>query len=99
MTEGAWSTAALPHQAQSNNLEILFRTTRAVGFVPYALWFQMQDVPPARLYFGLVTAAGDQKPSWETYRAHAVRSATIRAVGRHLPGVVHEEAHSSTGGA
>jgi hypothetical protein len=71
LTEAAWSTSVVAPEVQAENLDILFAATRSMGFVPGLTWFELQDVPPAGLYFGLAQAASTPKISYFHFQAQA----------------------------
>jgi hypothetical protein len=75
LTEGAWSTHSLSQDVQAQNLDTLFQTTKGVGFVPLAIWFELQDNPPGNQYFGLIDQNGNYKQSYSHYQAQATAAA------------------------
>ena len=71
LTEGAWSTTSVPQNTQAENLDILYNTSRTMGYVSNTTWFELQDVPAASLYFGLVDATGQPKQAFGDYATQA----------------------------
>lgn len=71
MTEGAWSTKSVSQGIQAQNLDVLFQTTKSMGFVPLAIWFELKDNPPGNQYFGLIDQYGNYKLSYSHYQAQA----------------------------
>jgi hypothetical protein len=83
LTEAGWNTAppsagvpTLPQSIQAQNLDLLFSTTRGMGYVPQATWFDVQDIPGASLYFGLVDATGQPKEALSRFAAQAAAAPT-----------------------
>ncbi|HVA89168.1 MAG TPA: hypothetical protein VNL71_04945, partial [Chloroflexota bacterium] len=76
LTEGAWSTSIVPQSIQAMNLDLLFGTSRAVGYVPHLTWFELQDVPQNNLYFGLTDSSLNPKQAYDQYRTETGGAAT-----------------------
>jgi hypothetical protein len=66
-----WSTASVSNRVQSQNLQITFQTFSSTSYVGRSSWFNMQDIPEAGLYYGLVTSTGTQKPAFGAYQKYA----------------------------
>ncbi len=75
LTEGAWSTTSVSQSIQAQNLDILYATSRSMGYVPRVTWFELQDVPAANLYFGLVDPSGQPKQALSNYATQSAISA------------------------
>jgi hypothetical protein len=71
VTEAGWSTASVSNHVQAQNLHTAFQTFRATTYVARAFWFDIQDIPEATLYYGLVTSTGTQKPGFMAYQKYA----------------------------
>ena len=61
----------MPQNIQAENLDILYNTSRTMGYVSNTTWFELQDVPAANLYFGLVDATGQPKQAFGDYATQA----------------------------
>ncbi|HWE63577.1 MAG TPA: hypothetical protein VHB98_17830, partial [Chloroflexota bacterium] len=100
MTEGAWSTGVVSQATQAQDLDVLFQTTRGMGFVPAATWFELQDNPPANLYFGLIDQTGTNKESFSHYQTQSAVStatATPTSVPRDAPAANPTQAPTGRG--
>jgi hypothetical protein len=71
VTEVGWSTANVPATVQVQNLQIAYATFRLTGYVGRAFWFDVQDLPEASLYYGLMDTNGVHKPAFTTYQQDA----------------------------
>jgi len=71
VTEVGWSTASVSNHVQAHNLQTAFQTFRATTYLARAFWFDVQDIPEASLYYGLVTSTGTQKPAFMAYQKYA----------------------------
>jgi len=71
VTEVGWSTAFVTSHVQALNLQTAFRTFNSTSYDARSYWFNVQDIPEASLYYGLVTSNGRQKPSFTAYQKYA----------------------------
>jgi hypothetical protein len=71
VTEVGWTTASVSNHLQAINLQTAFQTFKGTAYVARAYWFDVQDIPEASLYFGLVTSTGTQKPALMAYQKYA----------------------------
>src|SRR5579864_1335862 len=71
VTEVGWSTASVTNHVQAANLQTAFQTFKGVAYVGRAYWFDVQDIPEANLFYGLVTGNGTQKPAFGAYQKYA----------------------------
>jgi hypothetical protein len=71
VTEVGWSTASVSNHVQAQNLQTAFQTFKSTSYVGRAFWFDAQDIPEAKLFYGLVTSTGTQKPSLMAYQKYA----------------------------
>ena len=75
VTEVGWATSMVSEATQAKNLEIAYGKFKEIAYLQTAYWFQLRDIPPADLYYGLLTPFDPpwtEKPSWDAYRTHAV---------------------------
>lgn len=77
VTEVGWSTASVTADVQQKNLRSAFRVFRTTTYVGRAYWFNVQDIPEAGQYYGLVDGTvpavqAVRKPSYTAYQATAV---------------------------
>jgi hypothetical protein len=71
VTEVGWSTGFVSSRVQALNLQTAFQTFKSTSYVARSYWFNVQDIPEASLYYGLVTSNGTQKPSFTAYQKYA----------------------------
>jgi hypothetical protein len=71
VTEVGWSTASVSYHIQSQNLQTAFQTFKGTSYLARSYWFDIQDIPEASLYYGLVTSNGTQKPAFTAYQKYA----------------------------
>ena len=71
LTEVGWSTTDVVAQTQAQNLRAAFAIFQKVSYVERAYWFDVQDLPEASLFFGLVDANGQPKPAFAAYQQTA----------------------------
>lgn len=71
VTEVGWSTALVTPRVQALNLQTAFQTFSSTSYVARSYWFDVQDIPEANLYYGLVSSTGRQKPSFAAYQKYA----------------------------
>jgi len=71
LTEVGWSTAFLTTQVQAQNLRAAFAIFQKTSYVERAYWFNVQDLPEAGLFFGLVDSGGNPKPVFAAYQQAA----------------------------
>ena len=75
VTEVGWAANTVDGATQAKNLEIAYGKFKEIAYLQTAYWFQLRDIPPADLYYGLLTPFDPpwtEKPSWDAYRTHAV---------------------------
>jgi len=71
VTEVGWSTASVSNHVQATNLQTAFQTFKRTAYVARGYWFDVQDIPEANLYYGLVTSTGTQKQAFGAYQKYA----------------------------
>jgi hypothetical protein len=71
VTEVGWSTASVSAHVQAQNLQTAFQSFKSTTYVSRGYWFDVQDIPEANLYYGLVTSTGGHKSSLTAYQKYA----------------------------
>ena len=63
ITEVGWTTASVNQRNQADNLKLAYSVFKKTTYVKNAYWFNIQDVPEAKLSFGLQTSGSDSDMS------------------------------------
>ena len=78
VTEVGWTTASVSQRNQADNLKLAYSVFKKTTYVKNAYWFNIQDVPEAKLSFGLQTSGSDSdtyvgvhKSSFSIYQQNA----------------------------
>jgi hypothetical protein len=82
ITEVGWATNHVSEAIQATNLRIAFDTFEATEYVGVAFWFQLRDIPPANLFYGLLTPFDPPwtyKMAWAAFRPYRVYLPMITA--------------------
>jgi hypothetical protein len=67
VTEIGWSTDVVSERIQADNLRTAYTKLHELSYTPRAYWFLLQDIPVARLFFGLLRSDGKPKRAWSVY--------------------------------
>ncbi len=72
MTEGAWSTGTVSPALQALNLDMLYSMSEnpVVPYVARVYWYLLRDGTSPDQAYGLETADGQPKPSFDRFRAY-----------------------------
>jgi len=73
LTEVGWTSPGPGEQVQAQNLRVAYEQFAQTEYVQTAFWFQLRDIAPAELYYGLLTPFGSpwvRKPAWFAYRGY-----------------------------
>lgn len=73
ITEIGWATNSghVTEGQQAYNLEKSYKFMKDKNFVQSAMWFKLEDDPPANLYFGLYRPDGSKKQSYNNFKTAA----------------------------
>ena len=75
VTEVGWATDRVSKRTQADNLKTAYGEFKETTYLQTAYWFQLRDIPPADLYYGLLTPFDEpwkEKHSWKAYQTYAV---------------------------
>jgi hypothetical protein len=75
LTEVGWTSTGPGEQIQAQNLRVAYEQFAKVDYLQTAFWFQLRDIAPADLYYGLLTPFGSpwvRKPAWSAYRGYKI---------------------------
>jgi hypothetical protein len=83
LTEVGWTSPGPGEQIQAQNLRVAYEQFAKTDYVQTAFWFQLRDIAPAELYYGLLTPFGSpwvRKPAWVAYRGYSIDLLRLRPI-------------------
>lgn len=68
VTEYGWGTNSVDDTTQANNLAAALQIMKNKSYVQTSTWFQLDDNPPANLYYGIFRSDLSKKPSYSQFQ-------------------------------
>lgn len=72
VTEFGWQTLEVSEDIQAANLDLSYDAIKNKSYVEAAIWFQLEDIAPINMYYGLYRPDFSEKPSFGIFHDHSI---------------------------